>query len=201
MVTMQEVANYAGVSLATVSRVVNGRGVSPKLSKLVTVALDELGYRPNALARALTTKKNSVIGVIISQSLNQNPLITAFLSHLLVKMSKKNKPLIIIQDKDENYPNSTTLQTLVDQRCEGIIYVSLSNRAHLDSKLFKLVPCDGIPMVIVQSGETLTNSYAFQPHQRILVTTSEYSVKINSTKQQPLTIDDSINLIISVFSK
>ncbi|SJN58108.1 Catabolite control protein A [Vibrio ruber DSM 16370] len=80
MVTMQKVANYAGVSLATVSRVVNGRGVSPKLSQLVTVALDELRYRPNAFARALTTKKNAVIGVIISQSLNQNPLITAFIS-------------------------------------------------------------------------------------------------------------------------
>ncbi len=65
-VTVKDVARYADVSISTVSRVLTGSApVSPKLRQRVIEAVDELGYRPNALARGLRVRRTAVIGLII----------------------------------------------------------------------------------------------------------------------------------------
>jgi DNA-binding LacI/PurR family transcriptional regulator len=62
---MADVARRAGVSLQTVSRVLNGHpNVSPTTKADVLAAIRELGYRPNAAARTLVTGKTNVLGVI-----------------------------------------------------------------------------------------------------------------------------------------
>ena len=64
-VTIYDVAREANVSMATVSRVVNGNpNVKPTTRKKV-LAIDRLGYRPNAVARGLASKKTTTVGVII----------------------------------------------------------------------------------------------------------------------------------------
>ncbi|WP_166434316.1 LacI family DNA-binding transcriptional regulator [Vibrio viridaestus] len=199
MVTMQDVADYAGVSKASVSRVVNGLAVSPEITQKVTAAMQGLGYRPNTLARALTTRKNSVIGVIISESLNKDPVVTEFLSQLLEITSQLNKPLIVLRDQNEHFSRLKSFQTLIEQRCEGIIHVSSGNNPYLDSSLFESGLCDGIPMVVIQNKEEQVNS-CLQGHEKLLVSTTDCSVVINSIKRQSLSIGESINRIISVFS-
>lgn len=65
-VTIKDVARKAGVSISTVSRVINeSKPVSPEARRKVIKAIDELGYRPNEIARSLVTKKSNVIGVIV----------------------------------------------------------------------------------------------------------------------------------------
>ncbi|MCG6197530.1 LacI family DNA-binding transcriptional regulator, partial [Anoxybacillus sp. LAT_38] len=65
-VTIYDVAREAGVSMATVSRVVNGNpNVKPLTRKKVLAAIERLGYRPNAVARGLASKKTTTVGVII----------------------------------------------------------------------------------------------------------------------------------------
>jgi len=65
-ITIYEVAAKAGVSLATVSRVINNhQNVTEKTRKKVQKAIEELGYRPSGLAKALATSKTTNIGVII----------------------------------------------------------------------------------------------------------------------------------------
>jgi LacI family transcriptional regulator len=64
--TIYGVAKRAGVSLATVSRVINGQNnVTEKTKKLVQDAIKELGYRPSALARGLATNRSTNIGIVI----------------------------------------------------------------------------------------------------------------------------------------
>lgn len=66
--TLEAVAAHAGVSRATVSRVVNGgAGVRPTLAERVRRAVDELGYIPNHAARTLVTRHNSAVAVIIAE--------------------------------------------------------------------------------------------------------------------------------------
>lgn len=66
MATIKDVAREAGVSVATVSRVVNK---SPKASansiESVTKAMSKLGYRPNANARALVSQSTNTVGVLV----------------------------------------------------------------------------------------------------------------------------------------
>ena len=65
-ITIYDVAREANVSMATVSRVVNGNpNVKPTTRKKVLEVIERLGYRPNAVARGLASKKTTTVGVII----------------------------------------------------------------------------------------------------------------------------------------
>lgn len=66
MSTLKDVAEKSGVTVTTVSRMLNGRGyVSDKTKKKIKQAMKELNYQPNALARALSLKKSDFIGLIV----------------------------------------------------------------------------------------------------------------------------------------
>lgn len=70
-VTSRDLARLAGVSQATVSRVLNGTAqVSPDLRERVMWALEETGYRPNALAQAMKTGRTGTVGVVIARVTN-----------------------------------------------------------------------------------------------------------------------------------
>jgi len=65
MPTMSDVAKRAGVALSTVSYALNGtRPVSTETRKRIFTAMDELGYRPHALARGLASKRSRIIALL-----------------------------------------------------------------------------------------------------------------------------------------
>ena len=64
-VTIYEVAKSAGVSLATVSRVINNNNVTEKTRKLVEDTIERLGYKPSALAQGLATNRSTNIGIVL----------------------------------------------------------------------------------------------------------------------------------------
>ncbi|MBZ0316876.1 MAG: LacI family transcriptional regulator [Anaerolineae bacterium] len=67
-ITIVEVAQYAGVSTATVSRVINKTGpVSPEAAAKVYAAIEALNYRPNAAARGLASRRTNAIGLLIDE--------------------------------------------------------------------------------------------------------------------------------------
>ncbi|MEM8703330.1 MAG: LacI family DNA-binding transcriptional regulator, partial [Pseudomonadota bacterium] len=82
-VTSVDVAKKAGVSQSAVSRVFTpGASVSPKMADKVLKAADELGYRPNVLARSLITGRSKIIGLVVAYLENQ------FYPDALEKLSK-----------------------------------------------------------------------------------------------------------------
>lgn len=65
--TLDDVARVAGVSRATVSRVVNGtRNVDPDLQETVRNAIEQTGYTPNRVARSLVTRRTGTVALVIS---------------------------------------------------------------------------------------------------------------------------------------
>lgn len=67
MITIKEVAKLSGVSISTVSRVINdSKPVSPEVRKRVLSVIEETGYKPNDVARSLVTRRSYLIGVIIN---------------------------------------------------------------------------------------------------------------------------------------
>lgn len=65
-VTIKDVAKMAGVSISTVSRVINdSKPVSPEARRKVLHAIENLGYEPNEIARSLVTRKSNLIGIIV----------------------------------------------------------------------------------------------------------------------------------------
>src|SRR5262245_63087355 len=70
MANIYEVAELAGVSLATVSRVINpggGAKVAEKTRQKVLAAMKELGYQPNSIAQSLATRSSNSVGVLVSE--------------------------------------------------------------------------------------------------------------------------------------
>jgi LacI family transcriptional regulator len=71
---MTDVAKLAGVSHQTVSRVLNGSPrVRPETRERVLRAVDELDYRPNAMARGLVSRRSKLLGVVTGPSLAAAP--------------------------------------------------------------------------------------------------------------------------------
>lgn len=67
MITIKDVAKLSGVSISTVSRVINdSKPVSPEVRKKVLKVIEETGYKPNDVARSLVTRRSYLIGVIIN---------------------------------------------------------------------------------------------------------------------------------------
>ena len=81
-VTMLDVANQAGVSKSTVSRVLNRKNiVRPDVVKRVFDAIQKTGYRPNILAQNLAMRKTNFIGFVMSNVLFDGPYFSTLMNH------------------------------------------------------------------------------------------------------------------------
>lgn len=129
MTTIKDVARVANVSVATVSRVINdGPKVGDKTRQKVKEIMNELGYRPNANARALVTNTNLTIGVIIPDV--ADPFFAA-LAHGVDKISRQNKiQLLISTSSVSKESEKNAIELLRQQQCRCIVFHSkkLSNQ-------------------------------------------------------------------------
>lgn len=122
MATIQEVANRAGVSKATVSRVLSGNGyVGQEKRQKVLDAIAETGYRPNLLARNLATKSSQTIGLVITNTLYSGSYFTELMAHSARILEQQGRQLILADGKHTAEQEQAAIQFLLDLRCDGII--------------------------------------------------------------------------------
>ncbi len=121
-ITIYDVAREANVSMATVSRVVNGNpNVKPTTRKKVLATIERLGYRPNAVARGLASKKTTTVGAIIPD------ISSIFFSELargiedIATMYKYN---IILSNSDQKKDKEIHLiNTMLEKQVDGIVFM------------------------------------------------------------------------------
>jgi LacI family asc operon transcriptional repressor len=119
---MQDVANKAGVSKATVSRVLSGKGyVSQETKDQVFKAIEEAGYRPNLLARNLATSKSMCIGLVVTNTLYNGNYFSELISQAAKKLDANGRQLILVDGKHSAEEEREAIQFLHDLRCDGII--------------------------------------------------------------------------------
>ncbi|HDG1672434.1 TPA: LacI family DNA-binding transcriptional regulator [Kluyvera cryocrescens] len=122
MTTMLEVARRAGVSKATVSRVLSGNGyVSQETKDRVFLAIEESGYRPNLLARNLATKKTQTLGLVVTNTLYHGVYFSELLFHAASMTEAQGRQLILADGKHSAQEEREAIQYLLDLRCDGII--------------------------------------------------------------------------------
>lgn len=121
-VTIYDVAREAGVSMATVSRVVNGNpNVKPSTRKKVLETIERLGYRPNAVARGLASKKTTTVGVIIPDI---SSLFYAELTRGIEDIANMYKYNIILTNSDQNLDKEIQLvNTLLEKQVDGLLFL------------------------------------------------------------------------------
>lgn len=125
MANIYEVAELAGVSLATVSRVINpGAKVSDKTRQKVLAAMKQLGYRPNSIAQSLATRSSNSIGVMVSEL--HGPFFGAMLSAIEETLRAAGKFVLVAAGHAKEEQEAEAIKFLVSRNCDALI-------AHVES--------------------------------------------------------------------
>lgn len=141
VITIYDVANEAGVSMATVSRVVNGNtNVKEATRKKVMEVIDRLNYRPNAVARGLASKKSTTIGLIIPDVTN---LYYNSLAKGIDDVAAMYKYHIISASLDQKDEEEHIIDNLLSKQVDGLIYMGHS----VDKKLKNILTSSRTPVV------------------------------------------------------
>ncbi len=120
MITIRDVARQAGVSVATVSRVLNNSAlVSPETRAMVNQAVSHLGYRPNANAQALATQTSDTIGVVVMDV--SDPFFGALVKAVDTVAQQHHKYVLIGNSYHEAEKERHAIEVLIRQRCNALI--------------------------------------------------------------------------------
>lgn len=144
MANIQDVAKRAGVSIATVSRVLNGRNhVNADVISRVRLAAEELQYQPSRAARSLRAKKTTIIGLLITDI--QNPFFTALVQGVEDVAQRQGYSLILCNSDEDPQKEQRYIEILCTERVAGVIVVP--TREH--QRALKLFREHNIPLVAV----------------------------------------------------
>ncbi|NMP31503.1 LacI family DNA-binding transcriptional regulator [Thalassotalea sp. M1531] len=120
MATIYEVSKLAGVSLATVSRVMNNNArVSDKTKQKVLDAMAELGYRPNSIARSLASSRSDSIGILVSEL--HGPFFGQMMAGIESELRAAGKHVIITTGHSEEDKEKDGIEFLISRNCDAII--------------------------------------------------------------------------------
>ena len=131
-VTASDVAEKAGVSKWTVSRAfTSGAYISPDSRKRVMKVAEQLGYRPNLLARSLTKKRSNMVGLVVDEFTNLN--ILPVLNEVTRQLQRKGYSTMLLNiNADHGYKPALLL---ADQfQVDGVIFLGATLPASASSK-------------------------------------------------------------------
>lgn len=158
-ITIQDVAREAGVSIATVSRVLNGgENVRPETAKLVMDKIDELGYRPNLLGRHLRTNETKTILVMVSTI--ANTFIAKVVRSIEETGTNMGYSILICTTNDQKDRENSHLNLLRNRYADGVIILNTVMNKEEMSKLGKqhnIIQCceyisdTGVPYVSIDN--------------------------------------------------
>lgn len=142
--TIKDVAKKAGVSPSTVSRVLTGSAnVAEDKRKLVLDAIEELGFKRNAVARSLRTRSTNIIGLIIPDI--TNPFFPEIAKGVEDAAHKLGYNVILCNSENSAYKEAFYLELLRERQVDGII---LSGVGEASDQIYAAIDA-GIPLVVL----------------------------------------------------
>jgi len=121
--TIADVAHRAGVSMMTVSRVVNNKdGVSPATRQRIRLIINELGYRPSGIARGLATQRTGTLGLVVPDV--ANPFFSDVVHGAEQIAYQQNYSLLLCNTEEDPQRELDVLQLLEEKRVDGIVVCS-----------------------------------------------------------------------------
>ncbi len=143
-ITMADVAHEAGVSLMTISRVVNNKGeVSPATRQRVLDVIERLGYRPSGIARSLATQRTGTLGLVVPD--NANPFFSDVARGAERVAYAEGYNVFLCNTEEDAHHELAVLQSLEEKRVDGIILCS----SRLDDRELRTVVARHSAVVLV----------------------------------------------------
>lgn len=144
MVTIRDVAQRAGVSPITVSRVINNSGyVSEETRRRVRAAIEELNYVPNILARSLRSKRTHTLALVITDV--TNPFWTTVARGVEDKAVENGFSVILCNTDEDPEKEKSYIEVLLKKRVDGVVIAPVSSKGTILHTLAQ----HGIPFVII----------------------------------------------------
>ncbi len=142
-ITIREVAEVAGVSPATVSRVLSGSTrVNPVLRAKTLGAVERLGYRANRVAQALRTRVTNTVGMVVPNI--ANPFFPVIIQAVEAELHKHDARLLLCDSADDVAQEADLLRSLLDQQIDGIL---LSPCDRIASRSAVRMAAEQVPLV------------------------------------------------------
>jgi len=139
MTTIQEVARHAGVSTATVSRVLNNHGsVNPDLVRRVRAAVDELAYQRNAVARNLRRNQTSLWAVIVSDV--GNPFFTGMVRGVEDVAQQRGCSVVLCNSDESTVKEADYIAVAAAERMAGVVISAASPNTDVTPLLDLRIP-------------------------------------------------------------
>lgn len=135
--TMKEIAKLAGVSITTVSLVINGKdqSIGAETRERVLEIIEEHQYVPNGIARSMITKQTSTLGLLIPDI--TNPYFATMARGIEDAASKAGFHVILCNTDENQDKQADYLQLLRKQNVDGVILVSAAFSQHAENEMLK----------------------------------------------------------------
>ena len=148
--TLKRVAEIAGVSIATASRVLAGKGGAHRISEAtvaaVTQAAEKSGFRHSHLARSLKSGQSALIGVVVPDV--SNPFFAAIAREITLAAEAKGYSVLLADSREDDASERRLVGQLRDRRIEGLVVCP----AGLKQDHFTAAQDAGLPLVVVDRG-------------------------------------------------
>lgn len=141
--TIRDIRERTGLSLATISKYLNGGNVLPRNRELIEEAIDALHYEVNELARGLVTNRTKTIGVLVYDI--QCFFVGNMLHHLGQELHKNGYGMLICDSCNDEEMEKANLQFLLSRKVDGILVFAVS----LTGGFLKPAKDAGIPVVLI----------------------------------------------------
>jgi LacI family transcriptional regulator len=148
--SIHEVAKRARVSIATVSRTINGvPTVAPQLSRRVWKVIEELGYYPNTQARSLVSGRSRTFGLIVSEI--TNPFFPEIVQSFEDVAVQNNYEVLLTSTVHDPKRMALSVRRMIERRVEGVAIVTFG----MEDALLEDLKSRNVPLVFIDVGPAL----------------------------------------------
>ena len=141
--TIKDIKEYTGLSLATISKYLNGGNVLPENRVKIEKAIKELHYEVNEIARGLVTNKTRTVGVCVFSI--SSPFSGMILHHVGAALRKMGYGMLIVDSCDDEEIEKKNVRYLISRKVDGIIVLPVATKGEF------LLPAKnaGVPIVLL----------------------------------------------------
>jgi LacI family transcriptional regulator len=158
--TMKRIASELGVSITTVSKVLNNHDdISPATRARVLAKVEELGYRPNAVARSLTLRRTHTLGIVIPDLMHS--FFVEIVAGIESIASEKGYGLLLCSSGENPIKERSELQLLHGRQVDGIVLASAPGAGN--GEMLREFRSNGVGLVMIDRDD-----YANVPCHRVL---------------------------------
>ena len=124
---MKDIAAHLGISVATVSRAINGsENINPETKARILAFVDKKGYTPNVIARNLSKMENNTIALLVPNI--SNPFFASLINKICANFAKSDYQIALYNTSEDIELEKKAIKNIIGQRIAGVIAILINGK-------------------------------------------------------------------------